>query len=360
MPEMSGPQFHRLKIRQLRPLTEEATAIAFDVPEDLREAYRFVQGQYLTLKADIGGEELRRSYSICSGLDEAELSVAVKRVPDGRFSTYANTGLRAGDVIEVMTPMGNFHTPLDAAARRHYVGFAGGSGITPFMSLIKTILAREPESRFTLFYGNRGVASIMFREELSDLKDRYMNRLRLFHVLSDEKPEMEICYGLLDRPRVGELLDRLVDMDATDYFYICGPTPMMDAVRAELDVRGVDQARQKYELFGTPPPQAGPRKEVEPKGGAADVTVILNGKTTRFRLGFEGQSVLDAALARNLDLPFSCKGGVCCTCRARLLEGQVEMDVCYGLEPDEIAAGYVLTCQSHPVSDRLVLDYDTR
>mgnify|MGYP002713048268 CR=1 FL=1 len=351
------PQFHPLKVADVRPVTDEAMSIAFHVPEDLRAAYRFVQGQYLTLKAEIGGEELRRSYSICSGLDEGELRVAVKRVPDGRFSNYANEAIKPGDVIEVMTPAGNFHTPIEPETARHYVGFAGGSGITPFMSIIKTILKREPKSQFTLFYGNRGIRQIMFREELEDLKDAYLGRFRLFHILSDERPDVPLFSGLLDAAKTGELLDRLIDMETVDTFYICGPGPMMDAVRAALNERAIDERRQKYELFGTPPPQAGARK-VTHAGKAAEVTVILHGNRTTFQMPEGTQSVLEAALAENLELPFSCKGGVCCTCKARLLEGNVEMDVNYGLEPDELEEGFILTCQSHPKSGRLVVDFD--
>jgi ring-1,2-phenylacetyl-CoA epoxidase subunit PaaE len=352
------PEFHALRVADVRSVTDEATAIAFEVPPDLAPAYAFTQGQYLTLKAKVGGEELRRSYSICSAVGEGDLQVAVKRVPDGRFSTYANANIKPGDVIDVMTPMGNFHAPLDPVATRHYVGFAGGSGITPFMSIIKTVLKSEPKSRFTLFYGSRSVAQIMFRDELSDLKDRYLGRLSVFHILSDERPDLDLFHGLIDTEKAGLLLDKLIDPEDLDYVFICGPGPMMEAVRGALGARGIEETRQKYELFGTPPPQAGKRqRQVEVKG-SAEVTVRLHGAQTNFRLPFSGESLLEAALSQDLDLPYSCKAGVCCTCRAKLVEGTVRMDVDHALEPDEREAGYILTCQSHPTSDRVVVDFD--
>jgi len=351
-------EFHTLEIADVSPVTDDATVIAFAVPVELQEAYRFIPGQYLTLKTDINGEEVRRSYSICSTADEGELRVAVKRVPEGRFSNFANERVRAGDKLDVMTPMGKFCAPRNGVSGHNYVGFVGGSGITPFMSIIRTVLAHEPESTFTLFYGNRTIASIMFREELSDLKDRYLDRFRLFHILSDERPDLEMFHGLLDREKVDHLLDNLVDLNASDYFFICGPSPMMDAVRNALDVRGVPQDKQKYELFGSPLPQAGPKAAPKPSDERAEVTVIIHGDRTTFNHPYDGTSVLDGAMARNLDLPYSCKGGVCCTCRAKLIEGEVDMDVSFGLEPDEIENGYILTCQSHPKSKTVVVDYD--
>jgi ring-1,2-phenylacetyl-CoA epoxidase subunit PaaE len=357
------PQFHALKIIDVRAETPEATSLAFEVPPELEAAYAYVQGQYLTLKADVAGEDLRRPYSICSGVGEGELRVAVKRLPGGRFSNFVNDAARPGDTIDVMTPIGNFYVPTDATAQRHYVGIAGGSGITPFMSIVKTVLAREPGSTFTLFYGNRSGATIMFRDTLGDLKDRYMGRLRVFHVLSDEVPETPLFAGLLDEAKIRELLGSLVDVRDVDHFFICGPGPMMDAARKVLSEAGVADARVKLEIFGTPPPHA----SAQPKamngadtGRMAQVAVLLHGRRTDVTVPFEGTSVLDAALARNLDLPFACKGGVCCTCKAKLVEGEVRMDVHYGLEPEEVAAGYILTCQSHPVTDRLVVDYDDR
>jgi ring-1,2-phenylacetyl-CoA epoxidase subunit PaaE len=357
------PQFFSLKITDVRRETDEATSLAFDVPSELRDAYGYAQGQYLTLKADVEGEELRRPYSICSAIDEGEMRVAVKRLPGGRFSNFVNDNVKPGDSIDVMTPLGNFYVPLDPAAERHYVGFAGGSGITPFMSIIKTVLAHEPKSRFTLIYGNRATPAIMFREALGDLKDRYLDRLRVVHVLSDEVPDTPLLAGLLNEDKIRELLENLVDVAQTDYFFVCGPGPMMDAAQTVLRDLGVDDKRVKLEIFGTPAPHASAQpqqKNGATDGRTAEVAVLLHGRRTDVAVPFEGESVLDAALARNLDLPFACKGGVCCTCKAKLVEGEVRMDVNYGLEPDEIAAGYILTCQSHPVTDKLVVDYDDR
>ncbi len=359
----AAPQFHSLKVIDVRKETDEATSLAFEVPCGLGEAYTYSQGQYLTLRADIGGEDLRRPYSICSGVDDAELRVAVKRLPGGRFSNFVNDDVTTGDMVDVMTPLGNFYVPVDADAERNYVGFAGGSGITPFMSIIKTVLRHEPKSTFTLFYGNRTISSVMFREALGELKDRYMGRLRLFHVLSDEVPETELFAGLLNAEKISELLDSLVDVAATDHFFICGPGPMMEAADAELKSRGVDAKRIKLEVFGTPAPHASAQPKAangKDTGPAAKVGVILNGVRTDVAVPFEGTSVLDAALERNLDLPFACKGGVCCTCKAKLVEGEVRMDINYGLEPEEVEAGYILTCQSHPVTDTLIVDYDDR
>lgn len=350
--------FHTLEIADVTPVTDDAMSIAFKVPEDLNDAYQFIPGQYLTLKADVNGEEVRRSYSICSTSDEGELRVAVKRVPDGRFSNFANEAIRAGDKIDVMTPMGKFTTPQNGVAGHNYVGFVGGSGITPFMSIIKTVLAHEPDSTFTLFYGNRTISSIMFREDLSDLKDRYLGRFRLFHILSDERPDLEMFHGLMDGAKIRALLGDMIDMDEVDYYLMCGPAPMMDAVRAILDEKGVPQEKQRYELFGSPLPQAGPKAAPAASNERAEVTVILHGDRTTFNHPYDGTSILDGGMARNLDLPYSCKGGVCCTCRAKLIEGEVHMDVSHGLDPDEADEGYILTCQAHPKTKRIVLDYD--
>jgi len=362
-PRSASPRFHALTVRDVRKETDEATSLAFDLPRDLQDDYRFIQGQYLTLKAEIGGEELRRPYSICCGVDEGELRVAVKRLPGGRFSGFVNDAVKPGDVIDVMTPMGNFHVPLDAGSARHYVGIAGGSGITPFMSIIRTVLAGEPGSRFTLFYGNRGFDAIMFRDALADLKDIYLDRLRVFHVLSDDLPELPLFGGLLDRDKIRDLADSLIDVSEVDHFFICGPGPMMEAAKTVLRELGVNDAKVKLEVFGTPAPHAGalrPDAAVPTDDRTSSVTIVLNGNRTRIAVPFEGMPVLDAALDRKLDLPFACKGGVCCTCKAKLVEGEVRMDVNYGLEPDEIAAGYILTCQSHPLTETLIVDYDDR
>jgi ring-1,2-phenylacetyl-CoA epoxidase subunit PaaE len=361
---MAVPQFHRLRIREVRPETADAISVAFEVPPALHDEYRFRQGQFLTLRERVGDEELRRSYSVCVGVPEyessGELRVAIKRVAGGRFSNWANERLQPGREIDVMTPDGLFFTELDPAQRKHYVGFAGGSGITPMLSLIKTILATEPRSEFTLVYGNRSVATIMFVEELEELKNRYMDRLRLYHVLSDEGQEVQLFSGLLDEARCAQIVATLVPADSIDEAFICGPGPMMDAAERALLEAGVLRERIHIERFGTPAPSGAPVREVADDAPRADVVLIVDGKERRLRVPFEGQPILDAGLAAGADLPYACKGGVCCTCRARVLEGEVRMDKNFTLEEHETNRGFVLTCQSHPVSARVVISYDER
>jgi ring-1,2-phenylacetyl-CoA epoxidase subunit PaaE len=360
---MAVPQFHRLTIRDVRPETADAISVAFEVPPELRDAYRFRQGQFLTLREILDGEDVRRSYSVCVGVPEyesrGELRVAIKRVAGGRFSNWANASLQPGRAIDVMTPDGRFTTELDPTATRHYAGFAGGSGITPMLSLIKTILSTEPRSTFTLVYGNRTVSSIMFLETLEELKNVYIDRLRLVHVLSDEPQQIELLSGLLDRARCDALIGSLFAGTRIDQAFVCGPAPMMDAAEAALLAAGVARERIHVERFGTPAPSGAPRVVAE-DAQAAKVVVIIDGKERHLRIPFEGQAILDAGLAAGAALPYACKGGVCCTCRARVLEGEVRMDRNYTLEPAEIAAGFVLTCQAHPVSERVVVSYDER
>jgi ring-1,2-phenylacetyl-CoA epoxidase subunit PaaE len=352
--------FHRLRVTDIRRETDEAVSVAFAVPDELQETFSFTQGQYLTLRATVNGEELRRPYSVCVAPEEGELRICVKKLHGGRFSGFVNDALKVGDTVDVMAPMGRFYAPSEPEAARQYVGFAGGSGITPVMSNLRTALLREPESRFTLFYGNRNARSIIFRDQLGDLKDRFLGRLRVFHVLSDEIPEIELFGGLMDEAKVRELSTRLIDVEAVDWFFICGPGPMMDAAAAALAGLGVPETKIKIESFGSRPfaSQLSAPPSDESAAGAADVEVTLSGITTRIRVPFEGQPILDAVHAAKIDAPYACKGGVCCSCRAKLVEGEVDMDIVYGLEPDEIAAGYILTCQSHPRTDRVVIDYD--
>jgi ring-1,2-phenylacetyl-CoA epoxidase subunit PaaE len=352
--------FHPLTVTDVRRETEEAVSVAFDVPEELKENFRFVQGQYLTLRATVNGEELRRPYSVCVAPEESELRICVKKLHGGRFSSFVNDELKRGDTIDVMAPMGRFYAPDEPVAARHYVGFAGGSGITPVMSNLRTVLGREPKSRFTLFYGNRTARSIIFRGQLADLKDRYMGRLRVFHVLSDEIPEIDLFGGLMDEAKVRELSTRLIDVSDVDWFFICGPGPMMDAAVAGLAGLGVAESQIKIESFGARPfaSQLAPPPTGDSATPSADVEVRLHGITTRIRVPIAGQPILDAVHAAKIDAPYACKGGVCCSCRAKLVEGEVDMDIVFGLEPDEIAAGYILTCQSHPKTARVVIDYD--
>jgi len=353
------PKFHPLKIAEVRRETPEAISLRFDVPADLADDYRFVQGQHLTLKANVGGEELRRSYSICAGVDDGELRVAIKKIGGGRFSTWANASIKAGDVIEVMTPEGRFHTELDPANARHYVAFAAGSGITPILSLIKTTLRAEPASRFTLIYGNQRQGSVIFSETLEDLKDRYMTRFTMYHVFSREEQDVELFNGRLDRARVASFLDTLIPADTIDAAFICGPGGMIDEVEAGLLASGVDAERIHLERFGVP--DSSPAHHVE-AGDApqARITIIADGLKREMDFRAEDPSILEVALRAGMDLPYSCKGGVCCTCRAKVIEGKVRMDKNFTLEQPDVDAGYVLTCQSHPLTERVVISFDDR
>lgn len=360
---MTTPKFHSLAVADVRRETDDTVSIAFAVPDDLKPAYTHAHGQYLTLRTHIGGEEVRRSYSICSGVDDGELRVAIKQVPGGLFSTWANEGLKPGDALDVMTPMGRFTVPVDPGASRTYLAFAAGSGITPVMSILKTVLAREPKSRFVLVYGNRTVPSIIFREELEDLKDRYLARLSLHHVLSREPDESGLLSGRIDKDLVEQACRTLVDPADLDAVFVCGPQGMIETVRATLIEHGTPPDRIHVELFTTgidttrraPVQQHQP---VEALTDACDVTVVLDGKQRRFALPYGTDVILDAAHRAGADLPYSCKSGVCCTCRAKVVEGKVEMAQNYSLEPWEVEAGYVLTCQSRPLTDRVVIDFD--
>jgi len=354
--------FHALTVKDVRRETAECVSLGLEVPVALAQRFRHIQGQYLNVRTRLAGEELRRSYSICSAPDEGELRIAVKAVPEGRFSTWANSDLKAGDTLEAMPPEGRFFVPLDPANARHYVAFAAGSGITPVLSLVKTTLAREPRSRFTLVYGNRALESVIFNEALEDLKDRYLARLALYHVFSREPQEIELFNGRLDRAKVAQFLRTLIPPGSIDEAFVCGPDPMMAAVQAELAAHGLARERIHVERFGVPATRAAKRPETTRRiaADACEVTVIADGLRYRFELAPDGPSVLEAALKAGADLPYACKAGVCCTCRARLVEGEVRMDANYALEADEVARGFRLSCQSHPVTPTLVLDYDQR
>ena len=362
------PHFHPLTIREIRREIQRenagAVSLAFDVPSELRAAYTFTQGQFLTLRATVGGQDLRRSYSICSGVDEylrcGELRVAIKAVGGGIFSNYVNQELKAGATLQVMTPDGRFFTPLDAAARKHYVAFAAGSGITPIMSLVKTTLGFEPNSRFTLIYGNQTVDTILFCEELEDLKNRYMSRFALHHVLSRADSDIELANGRIDAAKCAAFL-RLLPPNSIDEAFVCGPSGMIDTVEASLIAAGVPARHVHAERFGVPgvAPTSQPTESAD-AGNPVAVNVVLDGKRYGLKLPRKGRNILDAALTAGLDLPYSCRSGVCCTCRAKLLEGQVTMEKNYTLEPWELAQGFILTCQAHPASDQVVLSFDER
>jgi ring-1,2-phenylacetyl-CoA epoxidase subunit PaaE len=356
-PVMAAPRFHTLTISDLRRETADAVSLAFAVPDRLREAYRYMPGQYLTLRATIDGEDVRRSYSICSGLDDGELRVVIKRVAGGAFSGWANELLHPGDRIAVMTPGGRFAVPIEPGAGRTLVAFAAGSGITPVMAILKTMLRREA-GRFFLFYGNRTSAGIIFREELDDLKDRYLARLSVLHVLSREQQDIAVLQGHLDPEKLRLLMRSMVPMDSVDQAFVCGPQPMIEGLEKALADLGLARDRIHVERF-TPGVGGRPRPVVVAQAAKpkAIATVISEGVRADIPVA-EGEAIIDAAIRAGRSLPYSCKGGMCCTCRARLLEGRVEMAVNYSLEPWETDAGYILTCQSHPVTERVVIDYD--
>ena len=357
-------EFHTLNVSAVIGETDDAVRLCFDVPDELRAEFAFQHGQYVTLKATIDGEEVRRSYSICAGVDDPQLQVAVKRVDGGRFSAYANDSLKAGDAIDVMPPAGAFTCALDPAHEKSYLCIAAGSGITPVISIVKTILAREPKSHVTLLYGNQKVASIMFREELEALKNRYMERFQLIHILSRENRDTDILNGRIDNRKGGELMRGLLDLGTTDEFFLCGPEAMISEVSRGLRASGIDEARIHYELFGASADDAAAVVEKHHErarrhaGKVCAVTVISDGRETTLEMSPDGENILDAAGDAGLDLPYACKGGVCATCKARVTAGEVEMDLNHALEADEVAAGYVLSCQAHPVSEKVVLDFD--
>jgi len=353
-------KFYPLSVAQVRQETRDTIVATFAVPPSLRDRFTFTQGQHLTLRADIGGEDLRRSYSICSAVQDGDLRIAIKRAPGGVFSTWANESLKAGQVIDVMPPMGHFGTPLDPTHRKRYLAFAAGSGITPILSIVASILDGEPQSHVTLFYGNRASASVMFREELAALKDRHLQRFNLVHVLSREAQDIDLLHGRIDRERAGALVDRWVPLAEVDAVYVCGPEGMMDAVRDAMLERGVAPERIRIERFASSIPKRGPRPPRTVASGRSDteVTVIQDGIRKTYVLDRAKDSLLDGALAAGIELPYSCKGGVCSTCRCRLLEGEVDMDVNFALEDYEVARGFRLACQSFAASDKVVVDFD--
>ncbi len=357
--------FHPLTVKEVRQETNDCVSIRFDIPEPLKAIFKYKQGQHITLRAFVGGQELRRSYSLCSSpLDQEEFRIAVKKIDQGIFSGFANEQLKVGDVLELMPPMGNFFTPVDPIHHKRYTAFAAGSGITPLFSIIKTVLRSEPNSHFTLIYGNRNRHSIIFREEIEGLKNKYLDRFQVVYILSREKTDAPINAGHIDEAKCKLLFDKMIDLHNTDEFFICGPEAMIFTVKELLEKAGVADKKIHFELFSSPG-QSSPAavKEISTKESSKEksrITVKLDGVSFDFDLGYDGEAILDAALKQGADLPYACKGGVCCTCRAKLVEGKVDMDVNYGLEPEELARGFILTCQSHPRSARLVVDFDAK
>ncbi len=350
--------YHALRVSEVTPLTDEAVCISFDVPPGLAADYDFIQGQHVTVRTSMAGDDVRRSYSICAPAKSGSLRIGVKVLPGGHFSGFAAGDLAVGDALDVMTPTGRFYTPLDHDSEKHYCAIAAGSGITPILSIVATSLALEPKSSVTLIYANRTSRSVMFLEELEDLKNRYPGRFQLIHVFSREPQDAELLSGRLDAARLTKINETLVPIETVDDWFLCGPFEMVVALRDALIEQGVDVHHVHTELFHveTKPPQR--RTTIADSDDGADVTINLDGRQSTFKLMGNDVSVLEAALAVRPDAPFACRGGVCGTCRAQVLEGAVEMDSNYALEPEEIEKGYVLTCQSHPTTPRLRVDFD--
>jgi ring-1,2-phenylacetyl-CoA epoxidase subunit PaaE len=352
--------FHALKVAEIVLETAEASSIRFEISSELRETFAFKAGQHLTLRVTINGEEVRRNYSLCTAPAENDWMVTVKRIGGGLFSNWVGDRLKAGDTVEVMVPHGSFTTDFNAANSRHLVGIAGGSGITPVMSLIRTLLSEEPNSRFTLLYGNRDSSSVIFLEALAGLKDKHMGRFEIYHFLDQEEQDIELFNGMLSRDRLEEAITALVpDAPVVDGWFICGPGPMMDAAEGALLDRNVTRERIHIERFTADrPPETVAREmaQLQTKAEGATVVVTLDGRTRR--VPFTAGNILDSARAAGLPAPFACKAGVCATCRAKVTKGKVEMAVQYGLTDEEVADGYVLTCQSVPLGDGVAVDYD--
>jgi ring-1,2-phenylacetyl-CoA epoxidase subunit PaaE len=353
-------KFYPLTVAKVKHETRDAVAVTFAVPPELKSTFAYQQGQHLTLRAMIEGEDVRRSYSICSAVQDGQLRVAIKKTPGGLFSNWANDSLTPGVTLEVMPPMGHFNVPLDPNSERHYLAFAAGSGITPILSIIKTTLLAEPKSRFTLVYGNRASSSVIFRDELTDLKDIYMGRLKLVYVMSREQQDIELFNGRITGEKCSAFLRHWIDVRDIDVAFICGPEDMMHGVSKSLQEAGMDKEKIRIELFAAsiPKHEHKPRPVVEGARHQAEVTVIMDGSAASFTMDKDKESILDAGLRAGIDMRYSCKGGVCSTCRCKVVEGNVEMDVNYALEDYEVARGFVLSCQAFPITDSVIVDFD--
>jgi ring-1,2-phenylacetyl-CoA epoxidase subunit PaaE len=357
--------FHKLTVKDIRDETPECVSIAFDVPGELKEQFQFVHGQNITIKTTINNEEIRRSYSICSSPLENELRIAVKKISNGKFSDYVRT-LDTGDSLDILAPTGKFYTSLNHSNKKDYIAFAAGSGITPIISIIKTTLATEPDSSFTLIYGNKGRNSIIFKEDLEAIKNRFISRFAVHHILSREKTDAPIYNGRITAQKCDELNNKLIDIKNGDEFFLCGPEEMIFAVKGWLEKKEIDKKKIHFELFTVPGQKTAAssrHSEIDKNqrdGKTSNVTIKLDGIFCSFDLLFNGLPILDAALQQGADLPFACRGGVCSTCRAKLIEGKVEMDNNYALEPEELEKGFILTCQSHPRTEKLIIDFDAK
>ena len=355
-------RFHELIVTDIQKTIRDAVVVTLKPANDAQaDDFDFTQGQYLTFRQDFDGEELRRSYSICAGKTDGVLQVGIKRVDGGAFSTWANEELKTGDTVEALPPMGGFFIPLDAANQKQYLGFAGGSGITPVLSIIKTTLNAEPQSRFTLVYANKSVTSIMFREELEDLKNTYMGRFNVIHILESDAQEIDLFTGLVTEEKCAELFKGWIDIEHVDTAFICGPEPMMLGIASALRGAGLTDAQIKFELFASSQPGRAKKKAASTGATSSDgqttAAITLDGSTQTITMDRD-TTILDAARNNNMDAPWACKAGVCSTCRCKVIEGEVEMAANHALEDYEVAKGYVLSCQAYPVTDKVVVDYD--
>ena len=351
--------FHPLKVKEVIKETQDCVSVSFIIPEELKEAFLFQEGQNITIRKNIKGEDIRRSYSVCNAPYERELKVAVKKTPGGLFSSFANDELKAGDVLDIMPPTGRFNSKN---AEGNYLAIAAGSGITPVISIIKHILNTQPHSSFTLIYGNKSRSSIIFFEEIEALKNKFMQRFTCINILSRERTDVPVNYGRINTDKL-ESLQLLLDFKLFNDAYICGPEEMIFASAAFLEKAGMDKSNIHFELFTTPGQKITKSEEIQTTeniGPTSQITIRLDGRSFDFDLAYKSHNILDAALAQGADLPYACKGGVCCTCRAKLLEGEVHMDVNYALEEEEVKQGFILTCQSHPLSDSVVIDFDIK
>jgi len=353
--------FHEIEVEDVYKETKDCVVVTLAIPEGLKEEFRFKQGQHLNIRKLIDGEDVRRSYSLCSSPLDNKWQVAIKKIKGGKFSTYANDQLQAGDKLDVMLPDGKFYISLDTTKPKHYVFFAAGSGITPILSNIKTHLALEPDCTIQLFYLNRKVKSIIFKEQIEGLKNQHLGRFEVFHFLTKEQRGIPLLNGRFTSEKLQELTQKIIDVPSVDDCFVCGPEEMIFLIRDELVKAGLKEDKVHFELFVTGNTEADKKhiaEVLEHQAEHTEVTIIDGDKELHFEMEPDYDNILDAALANDADLPFACKGGVCCTCKAKVIEGEVEMKLNYGLEPYEIEAGYVLTCQAVPTTDKVVVNFD--
>ncbi len=355
--------FYSLQVKNIQKETPDCVSISFELPEDVKHHFTFIQGQNITIKKLIKEEEVRRSYSICTSPFDNELRVAIKKVDEGLFSTYANTALNIGDVLEVMPPVGKFNTALSSTNKKKYLAIAAGSGITPIISIIKTTLQTEPQSDFTLVYGNKNRSSIIFFEALEALKNKFLERFNLIHVLSRERTESPINFGRIDTEKLKDL-DKLISYKNLDDIFICGPEEMIFSSKDYFENIGIEKKKIHFELFTSSKSKQSKsnfKKLEEDTSAKSTIELKVDGRILELQIPFNSDtSILDAALEQGADLPYACKGGMCCTCKAKLVEGEVSMDVHWGLEEEEVEKGFILTCQSHPKTEKVVIDFDVK